>query len=194
MNRTHKLLLFTLLLFSHHQSAWSLVQTEKNNYPVVNSNITEDEVRAAQEGWGKSLIQISQDNEKHGKKRAVQTANKVLDAAYSYQMGAVLFKPTLATGEQTFRTTREGALAYFVGQSAQFPGDSGFALNGWKKYEIKNAAVHISGPLALTMGNVLLTDKNGKEVKVDKTWGFKKFSDGSVRIVLHHSSLPYIPQ
>jgi hypothetical protein len=26
---------------------------------------------------------------------------------------------------------------------------------------------------------------------VDKTWGFRKGDDGKVRIVLHHSSLPY---
>jgi hypothetical protein len=45
--------------------------------------------------------------------------------------------------------------------------------------------------MALTMGKVSLTDKNGKVTTVDKTWGFKKGDDGKIRIVLHHSSLPY---
>ena len=36
-----------------------------------------------------------------------------------------------------------------------------------------------------------LIDKAGKVTTVDKTWGFKKGDDGKVRIVLHHSSLPF---
>lgn len=34
---------------------------------------------------------------------------------------------------------------------------------------------------------------SGKVTKVDKTWGFKKDEKGQLRIVLHHSSLPYTP-
>lgn len=43
------------------------------------------------------------------------------------------------------------------------------------------------------MGNVILTDKDGKVTKVDKTWAFKKNDDGKLKIILHHSSLPYNP-
>lgn len=160
---------------------------------VVNTNITEADVRAAQEGWGKALIQISDDYASGGMAKAKATAGAVLDAAYGYNMGVVLFKPTLTHGEQTFRTTRAGALAYFVGDDKAFPNDSGFALKGWKKYEYKNAGVFINGDLALTQGNVILTDKDGKVTVVDKTWGFKKDDKGQLRIVLHHSSLPYQP-
>jgi hypothetical protein len=161
---------------------------------VVNSNITEAEVQAAQEAWGKALVQIGQDfDSRGGLKKATATANAVLDAAYGYNMGPVLFKPTLTHGDQTFRTTKEGALAYFVGGNKAFPNDSGFALKGWQKYEYKNAAVHINGNLALTMGNVMLTGKDGKVTTVDKTWAFKKDDKGQLRIVLHHSSLPYNP-
>ena len=48
-------------------------------------------------------------------------AHKIIDSAYGYQMGAVLFKPKLTVAPQTFRTTRGGALAYFVGGTATFP-------------------------------------------------------------------------
>jgi hypothetical protein len=41
------------------------------------------------------------------------------------------------------------------------------------------------------MGNVIFTDVTGKVTTVDKTWSFIKEPDTSVRIVLHHSSLPY---
>lgn len=160
---------------------------------VVNTNVTEADVRAIQEGWGKALIQISDDFASGGLAKAKATAGAVLDGAYGYNMGVVLFKPTLTHGEQTFRTTRAGALAYFVGDDKAFPSDSGFALKGWKKYEFKNAGVFINGDLALTQGHVILTDKAGKVTVVDKTWGFKKDDKGQMRIVLHHSSLPYQP-
>jgi len=160
---------------------------------VTNTNITAQEVQAAQEAWGAALIQISQDFKKGGAKRATKTAEAVLDKAYGYNIGPVLFKPTLTTGDQVFRTTREGALAYFVGGNKRFPNDSGFALKGWEKFEYKNAAVFINGDMALTMGNVMLTGADGKVTKVDKTWGFKKDQQGQLRIVLHHSSLPYTP-
>ena len=41
------------------------------------------------------------------------------------------------------------------------------------------------------MGNVMITGKDGKVTTVDKTWKFKKTDDGTLRIVVHHSSLPY---
>lgn len=160
---------------------------------VVNTNITEADVKAAQEGWGKALIQISDDYASGGLKKAKATASAVLDAAYGYNLGVVLFKPTLAHGQQSFRTTQPGALAYFVGDDKTYPDDSGFALKGWKKYEYRNAGVFINGDMALTQGHVILTNKDGQVTTVDKTWGFKKDEKGQLRIVLHHSSLPFQP-
>ncbi|KKO43969.1 phosphoribosyl-AMP cyclohydrolase [Arsukibacterium ikkense] len=153
--------------------------------------ITEAELQAAQQAWGKALISISQAYTEGGHTKAEQTARAVLDGAYGYNLGPVLFKPTLASGEQTFRTEYDGALAYFVGGNSSFANDSGFALKGWQAYEFNNAAVHVNGDLALTMGHVMLTDSNGQVTTVDKTWGFKKDEQGVLRIVLHHSSLPF---
>ncbi len=160
---------------------------------VTNTNVTAEEIESAQNAWGQALIQISKDFKDKGLKQATRTAEDVLDKAYGYNIGPVLFKPTLTSGNQVFRTTREGALSYFVGGNTKFPSDSGFALKGWEKYEYKNAAVFINGDMALTMGNVMLTDATGKLTKVDKTWGFKKDEKGQLRIILHHSSLPYTP-
>ena len=42
------------------------------------------------------------------------------------------------------------------------------------------------------MGNVDLTDSSGKLTTVDKTWAFVREPDGEIRIVLHHSSLPFV--
>ncbi len=158
---------------------------------VVNRAITESEVTAAQNAWCEALVGISSTFETKGQAEAKALAEKVIDSAYGYQMGAVLFKPTLTVTPQTFRTTRAGALAYFVGGDAAFPKDKGFALKGWKKCDIANAGIFIAGDSATSMGNVSLTGKDGKVTTVDKTWKFVKDSDGKLRIVVHHSSLPY---
>ena len=42
------------------------------------------------------------------------------------------------------------------------------------------------------MGWVTLTNKKGEITKVDKSWGYKKLTNGSIKIISHHSSLPYV--
>jgi hypothetical protein len=159
---------------------------------VVNTNITEAEVLAAQKAWGDALVAISTTHDQKGQAAAKALAEQVIDQAYGYQLGTVLFKPTLTTAPQTFRTTRAGALAYFVGGDPAFPKDKGFALKGWRQVAIQNAAIFIDGNVATTMGNVMITNKAGEVTTVDKTWKFHKDSNGKLRIMVHHSSLPYV--
>lgn len=158
---------------------------------VVSRTITESAVLAAQNAWGEALVAISTTYATEGIEAARTLAEAVIDAAYGYQFGTVLFKPTLTVAPQTFRTTREGALAYFVGGDPNFPDDNGFALKGWQNVEIENAGIFISGNTATTMGNVMLTDSDGNITTVDKTWQFLKDDSGDLRIILHHSSLPH---
>ncbi|MEY2913223.1 MAG: hypothetical protein RLZZ184_2532 [Cyanobacteriota bacterium] len=158
---------------------------------VVNTSITEAEVLAAQKAWGQALVSISTTYDEKGMAAAKKLADDIIDTLYAYQSGLVLFKPTLTTGDQTFRTTHKGALSYFVGGDSSFPQDTGFALKGWRKVEIRNAGIFIVGNTATTMGNVSITDKTGKVTTVDKTWQFIRGGDGKLRIILHHSSLPY---
>ncbi len=80
-------------------------------------------------------------------------------------------------------------LAHWPTSSA--PKDTGFALKGWRKVDVNNAAIFIAGDVATSMGNVSITDKDGKVTTVDKTWKFLKDDSGKLRIVVHHSSLPY---
>lgn len=163
--------------------------------PVVanSQTISKEDVLAAQQAWGAALVKIASDYETGGIEAAKATAEAVIDSAYGYNLGPVLFKPTLTTAPQTFRTTRDGALAYFVGHDQAFPSDKGFALNKWRKFETENAAIFIDGDVAKSMGKVRLTDADGKVTEVDKTWGYKRDENGNLRIVLHHSSLPYQP-
>ncbi len=158
---------------------------------VVNMGLTDKEVMNAQQGWCNALLEISKTHEQKGEKAAKKLASDIIDSAYGYQMGAVLFKPTLTMVPQTFRPTSDGALSYFVGQDKNFPNDKGFALMGWQNCEVENNAVFISGDSAKTIGKVHFTAKDGSVTSVDKTWGFVKDDAGNARIVLHHSSLEH---
>ncbi len=158
---------------------------------VIHKAITEAEVIGAQKAWCQALVDISNTYAKDGQPAAKALAEKVIDSAYGYQMGAVLFKPTLTVTPQTFRTTRAGALSYFVGGDPTYPQDKGFALKGWTKCEAQNAGIFIDSDSATSMGNVMVTNKDGKVTTVDKTWTYVKDDAGNLRIVVHHSSLPY---
>ncbi len=159
----------------------------------MSTNISEAQVLQAQRAWCDALLSISRAYRTGGFPLARATAEKVLDSAYGYAYGPVAFKPTLTSGQQTFRPTRAGALAYFVGGDPQFPNDAGFAIKPWTACAIRNQVVQLHGIFAVTMGNVDLTDSGGKLTTVDKTWGFLREPDGETRIVLHHSSLPFQP-
>jgi hypothetical protein len=159
--------------------------------------ITYDEVNAAQQAWCDALVKIGKLKEEGGDYRAF--AEQVLSEAYNYDNGKVFFKPTLAHGDQTFRNDKKGALAYFIGGDPDYPNDKGFALTPWVKARYdnageKNEGIQIYGSVAITMGNVWVTGKDGKEVMVDKTWVFKKGKDGKLRIIVHKSALPFSPQ
>jgi hypothetical protein len=158
--------------------------------------ITYDEVNAAQQAWCDALVKIGKLKEEGGDYKAF--AQQVLSDAYNYDNGKVFFKPTLAYGDQTFRNDKKGALAYFIGGDSDYPNDKGFALTPWVKARYDNAGnanegIQIYGSVAITMGNVWVTGKDGKEVMVDKTWVFKKGKDGKLKIIVHKSALPFTP-
>ena len=155
--------------------------------------ITESDLAQARKVWGDALIAVAKAYEADGIDGARSVAEGALDAAYGYNLGPVLFKPTLASGDKTFRPTRDGALSYFVGHDDEYPLDSGFGLKGWREVTSETAAHFIEGDVAMWMGWVIMTDKDGQVTKVDKTFGYKRDEEGTLRIVLHHSSLPFQP-
>lgn len=161
-----------------------------------NAAITEEQVNAAQQAWCDALLQIGKVNAEGGDDKAV--AGKIIDGAYDNKDGWVLFKPTLTSGKNTFRNTRAGALSYFVGGNPDCPDDKGFALAPWVKVRYDNAGtgnngIQIHDNIALSMGNVYLTGKDGTEMMVDKTFAFRKCADGKLRQVVHKSALPFEP-
>jgi hypothetical protein len=157
--------------------------------------ITEAEVNAAQQAWCDVLVRIGKVYKEGGDYKAA--ANQALNDLYDYEEGRVFFKPTLASGKNTFRPTREGALSYFIGGNKNFPEDTGFALKEWSQVRYDNNAaengIQIHGDIAITMGNVYLTNAQGQEIVVDKTFVFRRCKDGKLRLCAHKSALPYVP-
>lgn len=155
--------------------------------------ITEAEVHEAAEAWGKGLVSIAvaYDGNEANIDKAKAVASAFIDKAYGYGLGPVLFKPTLTRDPQTFRLTKKGAIAYFVGHDPDYPFDDGFALKPWRSVTFRPVGIQINGAVANTMGKLELRDATGATTVVDKTWVFKKDERGVVRVIVHHSSLPY---
>ena len=153
--------------------------------------IKEEDLTKARVAWGDGIIAISKAYEEQGIQKATTTANLILDDLYGFDFGPILFKPTLSGGIQTFRNNKEGTLSYFVGNNSKFPKDKGFGIKFWRKVKSETSSIFINENIAMWMGWVTLTDKDGEIIKVDKSWGYKKATDGTLKIILHHSSLPY---
>ena len=153
--------------------------------------ITETDLAKARTTGGDGLIAISTAFDAGGIDAAKEIAGGLLESLYGFEFGPILFKPTLSGGAQTFRTDRTGTLSYFIGHNPDYPQDGGYGLKYWRDVSSGNGAFFIEGAIALWMGWMLFTDKHGDTVKVDKSFGYRHAADGSLKLVLHHSALPY---
>ncbi len=159
---------------------------------MADKNFTEQMVVETLQLWCDNVVKIGAIYSEGGDYTAA--ADKVLSDNYDYDNGKVLFKPTLAFGPQTFRPTKEGALAYFVGGNEQFPNDKGFKLKPWVKVWFNKLDYVIHGDLAILQCNVHLIGEDDSHIFVNKSFVFKLCDDGKARIMLHQSSLPYQPE
>lgn len=179
-------------------ASMSIAGVAANAQPsVLNETITVSEIMAAQQSWCDALVAISTAHAQGGLAKSKPLAGEVLDAAYGYQFGPVAFKPTWAMGDTTFRDTREGAISYFVGDDPAFD-DPGFAIgtpgakrSPWVKCVPEIAVVQNFGKTANSMGWFHMEAADGTKSKVDKTFGFMRDDDGNLRIIVHHSSIPF---
>ena len=154
------------------------------------SNITREQIEAAQNAWGEGIVRISSAHTDGG--HYVQVASDHVETLYAYGLTAVLFKPTLAA-EQQFRSTFDDALSYFVASNNACPEDKGFAIKGWTAVRFENVDILTEGKVGMAMGNYFFTTPEGDEVKVEYSFGYILDDAGNVRINLHHSSMPYAP-
>ena len=146
-----------------------------------------EDVEKAQQAWGDGIVAIAAAHSSG--MEYVETARNHIQSLYAYDIGPVLFKPTMAVKEQ-FRSTFEGALSYFVASNGECREDKGFAIKNWKKVRFENENIIINESTAIAMGNYFFTAPDGEEIKVEFTFGYVIDSIGSLRINLHHSSMP----
>lgn len=168
-------------------------ETSQKQKSEVHSSqhITEAEVIEAQKEWGDGIVKIGKIYSEKGDYKKAATEH--IENLYGYDLGPVLFKPTLASVEQ-FRGTLDGALSYFVGGNETYPEDKGFAIAPYTKVRWENTGIiNRNCNLAIAMGNYYFTKTTGEEVKVEYTLGYEKDSNGKLRIIVHKSALPYSP-
>ena len=116
-------------------------------------------------------------------------ATDFINSLYDFKNGTVQFKPTKAS-EFQFRNDFDSALSYFIGSNPSFAEDAGFALNPWVDVEFKNDSINVFDNLGLAMGNYFFTDLKGEKTKVEYSFVYRSEGE-SLKIILHHSSLPY---
>lgn len=150
--------------------------------------LTPDRVTALKTAWGEGIVTIGAVHTDGGDYEAA--AKEHISQFYAYEDETVLFKPTLASADQ-FRGTFDEALSYFVGGSISE--DGGFAIAPYTNVRWENEGTIINGDVALAMGNYYFTTTEGEEIKVEYTFGIEQQEDGELKIILHHSSLPFNP-
>ncbi len=144
-------------------------------------------IQAAQASWGAGVVAIGAHSDWVD---ARTTAEFFLQQHYSLADGQLLFCPTKAAVSQ-FRRTLKEALSYFVGRDAEYPEDSGFALEPWAGVRFENAGVVFKGDVALAMGNYFFARADGLELKVEYSFVYVSDDEGQVKIQLHHSALVF---
>jgi hypothetical protein len=174
------------------------------------ATITADDIISAQNAWTSSVILIGNtysasyaagSGAQQSFLSSSAVATTVLSAAYDYDNGRVLFRPTLTSTPHTFRNTTESALSYFVSGAYD---TTGFATaNQWKGVQFVSTNTQFWGPIAFTQGYVSFSNAASgtygpggaaytagtSSVSVDKTFGYVKDENGNVRIFLHYSAL-----
>ena len=144
-------------------------------------------IREYQIKWANGIVELGKT--KGDIVNSKKLATDFINSLYDFKNGTVQFKPTKAS-EFQFRNDFDSALSYFIGSNPSFAEDAGFALNPWVDVEFKNDSINIFDNLGLAMGNYFFTDLKGEKTKVEYSFVYRREGE-SLKIILHHSSLPY---
>ena len=149
--------------------------------------VTKDHVINAQTEWGNGVVKIGSLRE--NRTDCENFTSDFLDKLYSFENGAVLFKPTKCAVEQ-FRPTKAEAKSYFIaGDEKKCKEDTGFALSKWSEVIFDNSNIIITQDIAIAMGNYTFCNDESS-IKVEYSFVYKTYGD-KIKIILHHSSIPF---
>lgn len=177
---------------SDKNSSTKVLSNEQNALLYSDECISELEVIEAQKQWGDGIVRIGKVYSDQGDYS--KEAAEFIQEMYGYDLGSVLFKPTLAS-ERQFRPSFDAALSYFVGSNDAYPEDKGFAIKPYGNVKFENMGIiNNNCRVAIAMGNYYFTPVGSTEdVKVEYTFAYVKDKNGIIRIAAHQSSLPYSP-
>jgi len=148
--------------------------------------MTKEDILRAQQSWGDALIGVGQASDWA---QAHALATQLVKDHYTLD-GSLLFAPTRAS-EIQFRSTLEASVSYFVGKDDAFSEDHGFALEPWTAVRFENTGIQLHADVGIAMGNYFFTRTDGSEVKVEFTFAYRASDSGTLKIVAHHSALPF---
>lgn len=152
--------------------------------------ISYEDILEAQAEWAAAVVATGR--LKDNRQACLDAAGEAVDRLYAFNITDVLFKPTKAVF-RSFRSTRDGAISYFIGGNPDFPEDSGFAMTPWTDVRFENAVHYLQDDKAFVMGTYYFTGPNEPDFKVEYSLGYLRTPEGCLKIFLHHSSIPYNP-
>ena len=146
----------------------------------------EEDIINIQKEWASGIVKMG---ELSNDRNSLESfTSDFLDKIYDFD-NQVLFKPTKAANEQ-FRNTKGSAYSYFIaGDNRECQEDNGFALSNWTEILFDNSNIIINEDIAIAMGNYTFKNEASK-IKVEYSFVYKNYGN-EIKIILHHSSLPY---
>ena len=148
----------------------------------------EKKVLIIQKEWANSIISIGKAF--LNKQDYLDITDKFLDRLYFFNKGKVLFKPTKASHKQ-FRRSKNEFISYFIGHDKVSDEDKGFALEPWKNIYFENFDTIFFENILISMGNYFFTNYQDEQIKVEYSFGYILDNKSILKIVFHHSSVPY---
>ena len=146
----------------------------------------EEDIINIQKEWASGIVKMGELSDDRDSLESF--TSDFLDKIYDFD-NQVLFKPTKAANEQ-FRNTKGSAYSYFIaGDDRECQEDNGFALSNWTEILFDNSNIIINEDIAIAMGNYTFKNEASK-IKVEYSFVYKNYGD-EIKIILHHSSLPY---
>ena len=146
----------------------------------------EEDIINIQKEWASGIVKMGELS--NDRDSLESFTSDFLDKIYDFQ-NQVLFKPTKAANEQ-FRNSKGSAYSYFIaGDDRECQEDNGFALSNWTEILFDNSNIIINEDIAIAMGNYTFKNEASK-IKVEYSFVYKNYGN-KIKIILHHSSLPY---
>ena len=146
----------------------------------------EEDIINIQKEWASGIVKMGELS--NNRDSLESFTSDFLDKIYDFD-NQVLFKPTKAANEQ-FRNSKGSAYSYFIaGDDRECQEDNGFALSNWTEILFDNSNIIINEDIAIAMGNYTFKNEASK-IKVEYSFVYKNYGN-EIKIILHHSSLPY---